>query len=292
MTDSKRPKIEDFSHLKEGQVDPCQDKKIRRLIYCEIDFIVYLSEDLRIHISTSDALKEPPGYGAVSSKVSELQATSGVLLQNKSLLEEFRAMVAEAYVRNFKDGDSVNATAVLKKAEDLLDVWALESARKSYVLSCLCITLFSLLAIMILWTNRDIFKTTLGPNAFDVMVGSFLGAPGAMISVYRRIKDLPIDSKSRESTHYIDAAVRIFAAMLGALFVAMSIKANIVGGFVNSGSTTASLLFVICLVAGASERLVPSLISQVESEVGKDDHKKGVKKGKPQAQGVGVHDDQ
>ncbi len=283
----KHHKTDDFSGLSEGDKDPCQNKRIKRLIYCERDFIVYISDDLRIHISTSAALDaegEPDGYGWVSGKVSELQATSGVLLQNRSLLEEFRAMVAEAYVRIFKDRHEknkhdTNAKVVLTKAEKLLDVWALESARKSYVLTCLCVSLFSLLAIIVLWTYRAVYQEVLGYSAFDVMIGSLLGAPGAMISVYQRLKDLPIDSKSRQSTHYTDASVRIFAAMLGALLVALSVKANIVGGFVSAGATS-SLLFVVCLVAGASERLVPSLISQVE---------KDAKKGKPQSPEEGAH---
>jgi hypothetical protein len=272
MNDLELEKIQSYADMKEGQLDQTLNKRICRLIWAEDHFAVYLCDDFRIHVLIGNKYGKIPGeYGEINSRVSELQASSGVLLEEKTLLEEFRALLAEAIARTLQDKNANNATGILANAQNLLDLWALESARKSYLLSCLSMTLLSMMCILCLWIFRGILTVSLGQSAFDVMVGTLLGAAGAMISVYTRIGDLPIDKKSRRSTHLIDGAARIFAAMLGALLTAVCIKANVLIGFANTVSHATPLLFFICLAAGASERLVPSLISYAETKTPKSD---------------------
>jgi hypothetical protein len=283
MNDAEQPRVISYSDLTEGQFDKTLNKRIYRLIVAENTFAVYLCDDFRIHVLLGDHYGAlPDKYGEVNSKVIELQATSGVLLEEKTLLEEFRILLAESLARTLQDRNAEAAFGILKNAENLLDVWALESARKAYLLSCLSVTLLSMLGILCLWIFRAAFTASMGHNAFDVTVGALLGALGAMISVYTRINDMPIDKKSRRATHCIDGAARIFAAMLGSLFTAVCIKANVLIGFANTNMMP--LLYAVCLAAGASERLVPSLISHVETTTAGDGSKaQHSKKEKPPA---------
>jgi hypothetical protein len=52
--------------------------------------------------------------------------------------------------------------------------------------------------------------------------------------------------------------------MAGAFVVALAERVNVIAGIVNSLPHPFAALMLVCLVAGASERLVPDLINQVE----------------------------
>jgi hypothetical protein len=60
--------------------------------------------------------------------------------------------------------------------------------------------------------------------------------------------------------HHLEGAFRIMVGTLGALLVALAIRAGLIVQV-----KQLSAIMVMCMVAGASERLVPSFIEQVES---------------------------
>jgi len=91
---------------------------------------------------------------------------------------------------------------------------------------------------------------------------------GALISVISRTQSISMDVATGRLVYYIEGAARILLGMLGAFLIALSVKANLILGVVNNTKDYEfPFLLLLCMVAGASERLVPNLIRQVESSV-------------------------
>lgn len=108
----------------------------------------------------------------------------------------------------------------------------------------------------------------LGRTAFDVLIGGSFGSLGALLSVLTRSREIRMDSAAGPLVHYLEGSARVVVGMAGAFLVVLAIKANLVLGIAaNAEVYGTSLLAVLCVVAGASERLVPSLIRYVEDSV-------------------------
>lgn len=152
-----------------------------------------------------------------------------------------------------------------------------ETARTWYLLSSSCVVLLALLSVLLLGLFRSEVNRLFGPTAFDVMLGTEMGAIGALISIITRSNKLLVNVSAGKIVHYLEGAARIIVGMLGALLVALAVKADIFFGVINSSKDPLAILLTICTVAGASERIVPSLIKQVEGMVKKQDDETGSK---------------
>ncbi len=64
--------------------------------------------------------------------------------------------------------------------------------------------------------------------------------------------------------HYFEGAVRILVGATAGFIFALSIKADLILGVINRSENTLIIFLVVSFVAGASERLLPSLIRQLE----------------------------
>ena len=89
-----------------------------------------------------------------------------------------------------------------------------------------------------------------------------MGGLGAWLSVIQRSRKTDLDVAAGPVLHYLEGAFRIMVGMLGAFLVALVLHANLV-----AWGKSLSAIMVICMIAGVSERLVPSFIEQIESRV-------------------------
>ena len=90
----------------------------------------------------------------------------------------------------------------------------------------------------------------------------FLGTIGALLSVLQRLGSFPSDPAASNFIHGMDGGVRVFLGGLFSLVGAFGFYANVFFGFI--APTTAAFPIAVCLIAivsGASERLIPNLIT-------------------------------
>lgn len=282
--------IDDLSGFKEGDIFSPLKKRIHILILSEADYFVFLDEDLYVHWYYTANYVEAgfaDDYGDIVSREANLEATSSLLLKKQkprrerqgrrietkgTQLEVFRRLLGESIARLLddrwtKDGKKPNnARAMLDKAELFLRERSRERARIWYLSSTLVTAMLMLAGALVLWVNRTRVLTFLGVEAsfIEVMLGAAMGSLGALLSVLRRSDDLKIDVSAGARVHYFEGAMRVlFGAMAGLLF-ALAIKSNILLGAINRSERATTILLVIAIVAGVSERLLPSLITQLE----------------------------
>ncbi len=205
-------------------------------------------------------------FGAIANRLRLLETLSRTSLR-KSQIKAFGELLAESMARVIGDKDETNSHRVLDMAESYLLARSVENARGWYVCGATLIALPTFLIACALWLLRLYVVPFFGSNAFEVILGALLGGTGALFSVLIRAEKIQMDPTAGPRIHYIESTSRVLVGNIGALLIALAIRANIILGFTKATDYSFALLLVICMCAGASERLVSGFIKHVETSV-------------------------
>lgn len=270
--------VEDYDVFCEGDFEPYLGKHIRYLTYKSRRFIVFLDSRLSVEWACAGHFELTPEIGRVLNRVAELTALPIDHLAFQVRFA-FRALVAEAIARVLRDqpgvsgatADKDRAKADAEASQDALDkalnfytARSTEQARWWYLSASVVTSLVTLLTVLCLWMLRTWVEALIGTPAFEVICGAGAGAAGALLSVLVGSRQHTPNSATQQRIHWFEGAARILAGSMGAVLVALAIKGNLVLGEVQSANAK-ELFFFLCMVAGWSERLVPSLIERFES---------------------------
>ena len=251
--------------LREGDRDEELNKTVRILIAEKTgEFIVYLDENLDVEWNYDETkIVHEDGWGEVFNRVSLLEAIPIRELAPETQ-QSFRCMAGEAIARLLVHHDITAAKQILDKAESFVNARNLELARRWYLSAAgLPCGAFLLLAI-VGWFYREPLIAASNLTAFTALLAACFGGIGAGVSVLLRIKTIPFDASAGREAHRLDGFVRVVTGVVGGVIAALAIRADLAGGFIQSLSHPFLATMVTCLVAGASERLVPDLIERLE----------------------------
>lgn len=249
--------------LKAGDVDPELGKKIKEVVICSELFIVYIDTDLCVQWHTTNDHKEPDYCGEVLNLVATLEAQSN-FMTDKSMLFDFRKRIGEGLARCLSGYPKEISITFLKEVAVELKARNKDVSWVWYFQASYWVTLLLAVVFAVFWLVRGRFRAEIGSAAFDVALGSICGTFGALLSVTARSNYLTLDANAGKNLHMLEGLARVAVGAIGALLVALAIKAGLIlGGTTFSGNQFA-LLLCLCICAGASERLVPSLITTIE----------------------------
>jgi hypothetical protein len=267
--------VDDFSSFCDGDIEPTLNKKIYSLIDTEDNYIVYVDSDFYVQWSIISAKygKVPSSFGAIANRLRQLETLSRTSL-HKSQIITFSGFLAESMARIIGDKDEAKAHEVLGMAEAYLFARSAENARAWYVCGAAVTALPTFLIACTLWLLKSHAVIFLGNNAFEIILGSLLGGIGALFSILSRAEKIQMDPTAGSLIHYIESASRILVGNIGALLIALAVKANIFLGFTKATDYSFALLLVICICAGASERFVSGFIKRIETSVSSESKEK------------------
>lgn len=103
-----------------------------------------------------------------------------------------------------------------------------------------------------------------GSNALNALMGVGCGALGAFLSILLRSHSVPLDVSAGKKLYQFEGVAKIMAGMIGALLVALGVEGRFLFGNIGTSEGRLELILVLCIIAGASERLIPSIIRKVE----------------------------
>lgn len=249
--------------LKAGDVDPELGKTIKEIVICSESFIVYVDTELYVQWYTTDEHREPEYCGEVLNLVAKLEAQSN-FIGEKAMLFAYRKRIGEGLARCLSCYPKETALAALKEVASELRARNKEVSWIWYFQASYWVTLALAMVFVLCWLARDRLRADITPIAFEVILGSICGTFGSLLSVTARSNRLTFDANAGKDLHMLEGLARVAAGFIGGLLMALAIKAGLIlGGTTFSGNKLA-LLFFICIAAGASERIVPSLINTVE----------------------------
>lgn len=231
-------------------------------------FIVFLDDEGDLDWETTDAaddhLEQSLAKGELSqflNKAATLQAYPVEHLDAKQI-KAFRIMIGEGIARGF-DADGQQALKMMEEATAYVKGRSQEIARCWFLTSTFITTGVFLIVLIALWLFRGVIEQILPGESFKVVLGSCLGAVGAQLSILYRVGKTPLDPAIGKKLHYFEGAGSVIAGALGAVALQLGLLANVILPVLAVGN--ASGMFLVAFLAGLSERLVPSLVSKVET---------------------------
>jgi hypothetical protein len=262
--------VEDFSPFCEGDTEPRLNKTIKVLIDSAPEYIVYLDEELYVEWAYIRLPVEmPTGFDNIANRIGHLETLSITQL-TKVQREPFARLLGEAMARVIGGGTEEEAIAVLENAETYLNSRGTENARLWYLGGAGILSGLSLVLAVGLLAIRSQIQNPQLLAAVSILAGAMMGGIGAFLSISARAESIRLDPVAGERIHRIEGMVRVAVGLLGALFLALAIKANLILGLSQTWPHPFLALLIFCIVAGASERMVPGLIKNMESSLGRE----------------------
>lgn len=251
--------VSDFAIYCEGDTDPTSNKIIKSLIDCDKHYLVYLDQDLYVEWTFNG---EPPtGYDDVANRIGRLETLSLTQLSAPSQREAFERLLGEAMARILGDNNGDKAKAILDEAEGYLKARGTENARQWFLSGVRSVAVPSLIIGGGLLLGSNWISNTLLRDVVETLGAVSMGALGAFLSVATRAEDINFEPTAGPVIHRFEGGIRVVVGMTGALFIALAIKADLLLGMFHSSGHSFLIMLVACLIGGASERLVPSLIN-------------------------------
>lgn len=251
-----------FYTLREGDRDPMLGKDIAWLIDSDYDFIVYIDTDGYVEWTMNRNDMLGPAAGPYLNQIGWLEAIDTTHLEKKQT-ESYQRMIGEGVARLFQKNLSAAEAAF-----DLADKWITarnnEVARRWYLRGAGIVALIPLVAVCIMAACIGTWWVKFTPVGYTILMGTAVGGLGAWLSVIQRSRRTELDVAAGPLLHHLEGAFRIIAGTLGAFLVALAIQADLINGLKELLKGLPGIMLV-CMVAGTSERLVPSLIEQIES---------------------------
>jgi hypothetical protein len=258
--------VTDYNTYTEGDRDPYLDKTIKTLIAKDHAYIVYLDEEYAVEWGwTDDYGPLSAGMANVLNRVAILEAVpveKEIPLNNKIA---FRRMIGEAVARVLEDRDEKSAGDVLDQAMGYIIPLRQAVARTWNLQATLAMSLIFVVLSLALWTERATVRHYVGNSLLQLALASAAGVVGGFVSFAYRSRQIELDPSGGRWRYYFDGFARSLGAAFGAVFVALAVKMKLVVGFLNAanGQETVALL-VAGMLAGVSERLVPTLVGRLE----------------------------
>ena len=251
-----------FSKLIEGKEEIVHGKVIKHLICKNRDYIVYLDDDLNVWWATDKDANcfDSPAAGEILNEVSYLEGVDVSTLKVHQK-EAFRRMLGEAVARLLDVKDAKEAKRVLTYARSYINARNAENVRLWYLSASAIATFVVGVAISLIWLARN--QLQVGPKGVAYALGIGGGALGAFLSILLRSESVPKDISAGKHLYYAEALAKVLAGMIGALLIALGIETRFFFGSVQADNQLA-LIAMFGIVAGMSERLIPSLVSKVE----------------------------
>lgn len=253
--------VTSYSTFCEGDIEPTLHKRIRILIDKQPNYIVYIDDDLFVEWALH--LPAASDFDTVANEIGHLEtlAITQLLPSQRELLAR---LLGEAMARIL--GDTRNkdgAQEVLSEAREYLNARGTENARKWYLIGSgtMCGGFLAIAGFLLFMRVK--VASGAWQQFIEILASATLASLGAMISIASRTEKINVEPVAGQRIHAFEGAVRVIVGVIGASFVAISIKADILLGIFHSLSQPFLALIVACMVAGASERLIPSLITNM-----------------------------
>lgn len=254
----------DFSVFKIGETFPITNNKILMIISSNQNYIVFIDDQNIINYDyNTGIIKLPEDSGKIFNKIALLEIKSRYLLSENQILP-FLDLLGQALARMFEGVNIDNAENCLKEAENFLIEKSTEKAKVWYLESSFLTSLFVLILGIILYIFKSFIEEIITGDYYSILNLSLYGAFGAFFSIIIRTRELKFDYSAGKKIHIYESILRILTGVLGAFFVMVLIKSNMIIGLGNKLDASWWALIVFAIISGFSERFVPNIIKQFE----------------------------
>jgi hypothetical protein len=262
----------DLMSLKEGELDPISNVTIASLISRTPTCIVYLDSDNALHLHVTDDHEFPKDRSVIAEVeacVRELRLSARVRLEPNQQTA-FCYLLAHAVALAYTPNEASAANQAIQEARRFLTANGNSRDRQWILATALSTASAATLFSYLTWAWRADLVAAYGGAALLVALSTFIGALGASVSVILRTAKLPVAPGTGPMAYATECIARAVVGAVSGALVSLCVQGNLLLGFIN-GETSApartATMLVLALAAGISERILPSIVGQVEQQV-------------------------
>jgi hypothetical protein len=265
VTDERAGRSREYEMIQSltpGQDDP-HGRKVETIIIKTESFGVWLtSPDFEVWWMTDGRLDDlPKGFGEITSKVALLEAIQiGAL--DEGLRRAFRCLVGEGVARAL-EGDIKGAKGTLAYSEAYVLARLRERARLWHLLTAMPAALVVVFAALLTSIYEQCGSLSLcgaiSPTPFYM---SCMGVLGAAFSLISRTGKLSVDPAAGFALHVLEIVARLTVGATAGFLLFWAVQSGFV---LPQFKDQVGGLLLFAFAGGASERLIPNLVSSLEA---------------------------
>lgn len=206
------------------------------------------------------------------SRISFLEHHPMVKCLSKYNRKEFHYMLADAVVLVL-EGEFNEADEKIFELNRYLNDRNCEITRKWQLLYCFA-TLLVIFIIFVIGRHnmQNIIEfLKVDKRTIDTIGFSMLGTIGATLSIVLKSGNQCYDCESGKLLNFLEIFSRMFTSIISSFVAVCLYKMGMIFANFNSGQNATYCLILVCIIAGFSERLIPSIISRFENSETKEE---------------------
>ncbi len=233
------------------------------ILSCPKQFVVFLDPENDLDWKTSDSYdkkmsnEERKSLDKITTRLSGLEHFFRPNL-SKEIIIEFKKQLGEALAlalnKNYEQAEKM-----LNLAEEYIHDRQIETSRYLFLKGSLIAGFVVVCIILLIFAKHSSLST----DSFYSILALLLGGLGALFSVILRMGYSFPNYNASKKLHYLEGGCRIIAGILSSLFIILCIKSKVLLFLINHDNTDYHILLLCGFIAGASERLAPSLLTKL-----------------------------
>ena len=265
--------------LKEGDKDPWLSVTIRTIVRKSTRYIVFLDEDLDVQWWWL-TMPQQDVVAIVQSHITQLSHESAFLTARNAKLagegsggddckgHSIRLCMAEAMALALNGGSEEECNRVLAAARRNIVVAKDQICRPAFTFYFFwSVFLLGVVTLATLFIPKDVVPI-IGEHVPKWLGAATAGAFGALLSALSRTSQLGLEPASGNRGHRIEALSRLLLGAGAAVLLRLAWHGGLLSGALGDGSAHGrAWLAFLCIAAGASERILPALVSRAEAVV-------------------------
>jgi hypothetical protein len=229
-------------------------------------FAVYLLADCRIDwlVNAGRTIVDYGKLSRITAYISRLEYVAAHTVNKRSRIT-FGGRFGCVLSHFLRSNNLELSLKILEEIEQELGVRYRERLKAAMLVTSIGVAAALAVFGIVAWALRETIAEYLGTSGLEVLLAAIAGGIGSTVSVVARVKTLHIQPEVPMSAHILESLARSMIGGIGGFIAALAVKGNLVVGFIASSNRLLPVLLTVCLAAGVSERLVPSLVKQIES---------------------------
>jgi L-rhamnose mutarotase len=227
-------------------------------------YVVFLDQASELDWETTNAFEEENAVNSeerdkILAEIEWLQHQPCVKIISKERQVCFNLLLAECWCYALDDFFEI-ANTHLRRAEQYLNDRKVETSRKWQLFSCLSIV--GVFAIAVITINRCFFVSATFTDWSNYLL---FGALGTALSLIINSSVRTYNCESGKLLNFLEVLSRLIASLLSCIVIILMFDLNIIFTALKDNHAPEALR-LLCVIAGFSERLIPSILRKMEND--------------------------